>query len=148
MKVSVERLKELGLDKASKDMENLQEFDRKCAIAYEKFRYVTQQKIDEFQQRIRAKTEKKTDWGFTYDTLKFTDLKQYPEVPPESVLDLLESAKKENCFDSFEVAKIESVQERVDPILFGRIKGCPDRFFIGQWDNDVKIEDILKDNEG
>jgi hypothetical protein len=148
MSISIERLKELGLEKAAMDMQNIQEFDRKCAVAYEKFRYVTQQKIDEFQKRIRVKTEKKEQWGFTYDTLKFTDLKQYSDVPPESVLSLLESARKENCFDYYEVAKIESVKERVDPILFGRIKNCPDRFFIGQWDTDVKIEDILKENEG
>jgi len=35
-----------------------------------------------------------------------------------------------------------------DPILLGRITGCENRYFIAQWDDDVKIEDILKENEG
>jgi hypothetical protein len=35
------------------------------------------------------------------------------------------------------------VKEVIDPIIFGKIDGCTDRFFIAQWDDDVKIEDIV-----
>ena len=73
---------------------------------------------------------------------------EYPSAPPQAVLDKVEEAQKVGCFDAFEVCKVESVREYKDPIVFGRITGCPDRFFIAQWDNDVKIEDILKENEG
>lgn len=62
-----------------------------------------------------------------------------------SVLDSLEVAMGRKCFDSFMVAHIIDVE---DPILFGYINGCSDHFFIDQWDEDVKIQDILKDNEG
>jgi hypothetical protein len=49
----------------------------------------------------------------------------------------------DDCFDSFEIAKIQWKREIKDPILFGRIDGCPDRFYVSQWDDDVRIEDIL-----
>lgn len=49
------------------------------------------------------------------------------------------------CFDSFSVAHIAEVK---DPILFGEIAECTDKFFIAQWDEDVKIEDILTEKEG
>ena len=65
------------------------------------------------------------------------------EFPPDTVLDALEKAKEDNCFDTFEVAKISWIEEIKDPILFGIIEGCSDKFFISQWDDDVKIEDLL-----
>lgn len=78
-----------------------------------------------------------------YDKLRFTALAEYDKVPPEACLAQLEVAVQRNCFDSFEVADIETIVERPDPIIFGRIKGSEDRFFITQWDNDVDINDIL-----
>lgn len=62
--------------------------------------------------------------------------------------DALESAHADKCFDKFEVMTVEWHKEVPDPILFGVVNGCADRFFIAQWDTDVKIEDILKDHEG
>jgi hypothetical protein len=35
-----------------------------------------------------------------------------------------------------------------DPIIFGRIKGSNNRYFVAQWDDDVKIEQILRADEG
>lgn len=81
--------------------------------------------------------------GQTYDTLRFTALKDYDKVPPEACLAQLEVAVKRECFDEFEVADVETVMERPDPIIFGRIKGSSDRFFVTQWDNDIDINDIL-----
>jgi len=80
--------------------------------------------------------------------LQFTAIQAYEKVPPDFVLEAMEKAMDLNCFDRFEVASIQSVKEIPDPIVFGVIDGCTDKFFISQWDNDVKIEDILKENEG
>ena len=57
----------------------------------------------------------------------------------------LEEAKKLDCFDEFEIAYIAEVK---DPILFGIVKGCSTKFYVAQWDDDVRIEDILAPNEG
>ena len=84
----------------------------------------------------------------THDKLSFVNLKEYPEVPPMDCLMDLKKAKDMECFDSFEVAKVETVDVRPDPIIFGLINGCEDKFYITQWEHDVRIEDILKEGEG
>ena len=141
-----ERLQKLGLTAASKRVVELRERKRKLAIAYEHYRFVRQEKIDAFNKKLYEKTINKIN--YTHQTLSFTALDNYDQTPPEPVLDQLETAIGRNCFDSFEVAHIVTVVKVPDPILFGRIKACPDRFFIAQWDNDVKIDDLLKANEG
>jgi hypothetical protein len=70
-----------------------------------------------------------------------------PSKPTEKEVEL-RKAKGLECFDRFEVAKVETIEVRPDPIIFGLINDCVDKFFITQWDDDVKIEDILKQNEG
>jgi hypothetical protein len=151
--ITEERLEALGLTQASKNLKVTKEFNRKCLIAYENYRYVREDRINTFNEDLRKRTTEENHKMNvrSFDQLVFKSLETYGEVPPADVLDLLETAKGRNCFDAFEVAKIENMQEpikRPDPIIFGRITGCPDRFFIGQWDNDVRIEDILKENEG
>ena len=141
-----ERLEKLGLLTASKRIVELRERKRKLALAYEHYRFVRPEKIYAFNKRLYEKTYDRKK--YTFQQLTFTPLSSYSETPPESILDALESAINRNCFDSFEVAHIVTQQKIPDPILFGRIKACPDRFFIGQWDDDVKIEDILNANEG
>lgn len=142
----VEKLEALGMKQAGANLKSTAEFNRKCLIAYENFRYVTSEKINEFNTKLKDKTYDKAT--YSYDTLTFDKLEAYPKIPPQSVLDLLETAKGRDCFDYFEVAHIVRKVETPDPILFGCINGCKDRFFVGQWDSDVSIEDILKDNEG
>lgn len=137
----VDRLEKLGLGKASSNIKLLAVKQRKMAIAYEHYRYVRQEKINAFNAKLRGKATQFQE----YKTLSFTAACDYPEVPPTHVLDNLQAAIDRQCFDSFEVAHIVNVP---DPIMFGRIAECPDRFFIDQWDDDVKIEDILKPNEG
>jgi hypothetical protein len=151
--ITEERLEALGLTQASKNLKQTKEFNRKCLIAYENFRYVKPENINKFNVALRERTEKENIKANrrSYDQLVFKRLEEYSEVPPADVLDLLETAKGRNCFDFFEVAKIENIQEpikRPDPIIFGKITNCADRFFIGQWDNDVSIDQLLKDNEG
>lgn len=144
-----ERLEKLGFKAASKRVVELRERKRKLALAYEHYRFVRQEKIDAFNKKLMEESRKDIKGnGYEYKTLSFTPMENYQETPPESVLDLLETAIGRNCFDSFEVAHIVTVIKTPDPILFGRIRACPDRFYVGQWDDDVKIEDILAANEG
>jgi len=147
---TVDRLQKLGFKTAGDKVKKAAEKKRKLAIAYEHYRFVKQEKIDAFNAKLRKKTEKRESYTTTWQTLAFTPVKDYAEVPPEEVLEKMEEAIDKNCFDVFEVAYIETMsQTKVpDPILFGRINGCPDRFFISQWDDDVKIEDILSAKEG
>lgn len=157
---TAEYLKSLGLEKAADNVEfkikeknDLKELQRKLSLAYEHYRFVTPDKIDLFNKELKAKTLKitgKNQWGniTTHDQGIFISLKDFASVPPQHALDRLKEAQDRKIFDSYEVFKIESIETVPDPILFGRIKDCEDRFFIDQWDNDVCIEDILKDNEG
>lgn len=144
-------LLELGFKKAGEKLQDKEEMKRKLMIAFEFHRVVTPGIIDRFQKQLRKKTEKQDpqrSWITTYDTIAFCKIGEYAEIPPAEVLGKVKEAKARNCFDYFEVAKVETVEVRPDPIIFGRINGVDDRFFVAQWDNDVKIEDILSENEG
>lgn len=169
--MNTELLKELGMDAASKNLDRKLTLKKKLTVAYEHFRFVEPHVFERFQEEVKNKTLKvivacprcnnhehaKKSCGYcqktgalhmTHDTLSFTDLKEYPEVPPMDCLMDLKKAKDMGCFDSYEVAKVQTVDVRPDPIIFGLIKGCEDKFFITQWDDDVKIEDILRESEG
>lgn len=137
-----ESLAKLGFTKASDKIKKLSEKKRKLAVAYEHYRFVRQEKIGLFQEKLYKESSRDASG---YKSLSFTPIEQYEEVPPQNVLVSLEGAINKRCFDSYEVAHIIRVK---DPILFGRIEGCPDRFFIDQWDLDVSIDDILAENEG
>lgn len=142
-------LLELGFEKAGNKLKGKEDLKRKLMIAFEFHRVVTPGIIDRFQKQLRKKTEKKDKHGnVSYDTLAFCKIGEYGEIPPADVLDKVKEAKARNCFDYFEVAKVETVEVRPDPIIFGRIKDVDDRFFVAQWDNDVRIEEILSENEG
>lgn len=139
----VDRLEKLGFKAASAKVKEMAVRKRKMAIAYENYRYVRPEKIAAFNAKLHDKTYNRKDRS--YQTLDFTGIEYYQGAPPADVLSALEVAQDRQCFDQFEVAYIRNVK---DPILFGGIKGCTDKFYIAQWDNDVKIQDILKDNEG
>lgn len=148
-KITSQELEQLGLTSAAKKLDSIKEFNRKVSIAYEHFRYVRKEQFDRFNTELREKTESKTKEDYKqYDRLQFIQLQLYTEIPPTCVLEKLKEAKVLNCFDFFEIAKIESHVERPDPILFGCVNNCPDKFFISQWDMDISIEDLLKENEG
>lgn len=134
------RLERLGFKNASDIIVKAKGIKRKLTIAYEHYRFVTQEKIDAFNLKLREQGSSRR-----WQMLSFTPMEIYEKAPPENVLQALEEAHRQKCFDSFEVAHIIDVE---DPILFGRINECPDRFFISQWDDDVKIEDLIKENEG
>lgn len=139
-----DRLARLGFKSASSRVQELAKRKHKMMIAGEFYRIVRQEKIDAFNKKLMAKTMK----NYAYDQLSFTPIEAYADVPPPDVLEALELAQTRECFDTFEIGHIVKQVKVPDPLLFGRINGCPDRFFIAQWDDDVKIEDILAKNEG
>jgi hypothetical protein len=152
MTTIADRLKQLGMTAAATDVEvNATRF-RKMAKAYELYRFVAPEKIAAFNEKLKAKSFKAGGGLYgqgSYEQLIFTPIATYPAVPPTDVLDALEGAMAHDCFDAFEIAQITELSvPKPDPILFGRIAGCDDRFFIAQWDDDVKIEDLLTENEG
>lgn len=141
-----DRLARLGFKSAAAKVKTAVETKRKLAIAYEHYRYVTVEKMTAFQEKLRKESYARSANGRNrWKELAFTPLHAYTETPPSHVLDSLEKANERKCFDKFAIAHIVNVE---DPILFGYIDGCTDHFFIDQWDDDVKIQDILKENEG
>lgn len=141
-------LKELGFETAAKEVEAKRIMKRKLMVAYENYRFVTPEQITDFNKKLFANTNTQQAGYITYDQLRFTPVSKYGAVPPMEVLTEVKRALELGCFDALEVADIQTVEKRPDPIVFGRITGSDVRWFISQWDNDVKIEDILKDNEG
>lgn len=141
-------LEELGFKAAADSLKQKRELARKLRIAFEFYRVVTPEHITAFNEKLYKSSRADAKIGYTYQKLAFVPIGQYGEVPPAAALEALREAKKRNCFDRFEVAKIESVTVIPDPILFGCIDGCDNKYFIAQWDDDVKIEDILKEDEG
>lgn len=175
MEEKAAQLRGLGMTKAADDLDAKAQLTKKLAVAYEHFRYVSQEKIDSFIARLRASTsriptreeyntaasgfglsryEEAIKYGYAskvYDTLVLDALEKYDGVPPQDVLEKLAAAKQFGIFDTFEVAHVEPVATKVhfpDPILFGRVAGCTDHFFIGEWGNDVKLADLIGPNEG
>lgn len=140
--ITKERLARLGLTAIAKNLDAVKVRARKMLIAYECYRYLTPEKIQAFQRMLIEESR-----PLPYNKqLSFTKLADYTKIPPEDVLVKLEEAIDRQCFDSYEVAHI--VQVKKDPLLLGLIEGCKDKFFIAQWDTDIKIADLLKDNEG
>lgn len=144
----LERLEKAGFKGVAALIKKLKEKKAKMLIAYEHYRFVKPEKFKQFNERLKKETFKTENNFITYNRLRFTPLETYNKVPPMNVIEAIEQANERACFDSFEVADIESVKELEDPIVFGLIEGCSDKFFIAQWDNDVKIEDILSSSEG
>jgi len=141
-------LEELGFTQAASDLKLKRELARKMRLAFEHFRVVTPEHIKRFNEELYKRTKVSQQFGFNYQRLKFTLIGQYGQIPPPAALEALRAAKKIGCFDSFEVATIESVTVVPDPVLFGTINGDMNKYFIAQWDDDVKIEDILRPDEG
>lgn len=142
-----ELLEKLGFKTLASELTRLKARKRKLALAYELYRFVRQEQVDKFNAELKKKTGENLGdaWSQSYQMLAFTPIESYDKVPPDSVLTSLGTAIEHKCFDNFEVAYIKNVK---DPLLFGRVEGCSDRFFIDQWGDDVKITDLLKDNEG
>lgn len=132
-------LKELGLTTAAKRLDSA----RRLTIAYAKYGHVTDEAIFKFNEKLKKESMMKSSGVFQYNQLRFTKIGDYGKIPPVAALTRLREAVHDNVFDFFEVADIQSVKEVPDPIIFGRIEGCTDRFYVAQWDDDVTIEEIV-----
>ena len=149
-----QELRDLGFEAAADETKSKRELARKLRIAFEHFRVVLPEQIARFNTELARKTSNSTPsrdnpLGYPiHQRLAFTSTKHYAGVPPKEVLEELKKARELNCFDSFEIATIESVVKVPDPVLFGVIDGCDNKYFIAQWDNDVSIEQILRPEEG
>jgi hypothetical protein len=126
-----EWLKELGMDKMAEKVLRKKSGRDKLLKAVEKYRYATGEDLDDFNKEMK-------DHG---KELVLVAIKDYDKLPPDDVLQSLQVAKDDDIFDSFEIAYIRKVK---DPILFGAIDDFKNlHFFIAQWGDDVKIEDII-----
>ena len=133
------QLERLGFKNAVKTMDRIE----RMKLAYEKYMFVTPENIGIFNDKLRAETLQEDKRARRYKQLMFIPIEEYGAVPPTSVLDKLEKAQKDNIFDKFKIAKIDWKEEVKDPIIFGMIDGCEDYFYISQWDDDIKIEDLI-----
>jgi hypothetical protein len=134
-----EMLAKLGLKSALAKITKGKKAFPKLKVAYARYGFIKTDQVEAFQRKLGIEKSKRAGY---YKKLSFTSLERYDrDVPPMDVLKKIEEAKAVGCFDSFEIAYIEEVKK--DPIVFGRIDGCTDRFFIAQWDNDVSIEQII-----
>lgn len=150
----LERLQKLGLKSAAKTVDVRKGKAKSLVEVYKLYKYLTPEQVTRFQQQLRQRTEKLINHGkqIRFQALKFTRLADYPEIPPPGVLTALEKAQAQGLFDAYEIATIEEVTENApakrkpDPVLFGTIIGCLDRFLIAQWGNDVSFEQIERES--
>jgi len=147
--ITEKMLQDLGFETASAVLTKKRTLRRKLMLAYEHFRFVSPEVLKRFNDELETKTMRprfQDGSGKEFDRLAFIPIKSYKSVPPSDVLVKVKEAKDMGIFDEFLVGHIERV--KVDPIIFGRIQGCADLFYIAQWDDDVKIENILRADEG
>ena len=135
-------LQRLGLTAAATLVERQQLAVDKWATAYAHFRFVTPAQVRAFEAKCWGEHKQVGSTTHTKN-LVFTALKDYPTIPPKEALHALEAAQALKVFDTFEIAHIEWVVRVPDPILFGCITGCPDRFVIGSWGNDISVEELV-----
>lgn len=136
-------LEKLGFKRALDKITKGKKVFPKLKVAYARYGFIRQEQVDKFQEKLGKEKAAK---GY-YKRLSFSRLESYDrDVPPQDVLEKIDEAKKVGCFDYFEIAYVEEVKK--DPIVFGRIENCRDRFFIAQWDDDVSIEQIIMASEG
>jgi hypothetical protein len=135
-------LDKLGFKKALSKITKGRKVFPKLKIAYAMYGFIKQEQVNKFQDVLGLQKAAK---GYRKQ-LSFRKLEDYDrDVPPQEVLEKIAAAKEVGCFDYFEIAFVEEVKK--DPIVFGRIDSCSDRFFIAQWDDDVSIEQIIMASE-
>lgn len=130
-----EKLQKLGMNRAMEKIKQAKEAKRKMMLAYEHYRFITPEKMQAYRDKLAGQRKRLAVCDFAY----------YDKIPPLEVLSKIEEAIGLNCFDTI---SINWVTEIKDPIVFGGIRGCDDLFYIAQWDDDVKIEDILDPKDG
>lgn len=124
-------LKELGLNAISEKILRKKTGKDKLLKAVETYRYATQEDLNDFNKEMRSYSKE----------FIVVEMKNFDRLPPDDVLEELQKARKKGCFDTYHIGYIRKVK---DPILFGKIDGFNGLYFyIAQWGDDVKIEDII-----
>lgn len=68
-------------------------------------------------------------------------LGEYPGIPPKKVLDRIKQILDMKIFDYLSIASVKGIK---DPLVLGRFNDDNDnRYFIDQWGDDVKIEELM-----
>jgi len=80
-----------------------------------------------------------TNPEFQEYSYKITNIKDYKQPIPLNILKSYQQAKQRNLFDNIIVVGLKK-----DPLLIGLMDFSNDWYFIDQWDNDLRIEDIMK----
>lgn len=154
--------REAGFDSAAADLELKAALATKLAKAYEHFRYVSKEAVAEFQKKTLERTERNATSedqrrlnnpyvSRIADQLVFCRMETYKGLPPADVLKRVSEVKAMGIFDAYEVAEIQPVatqQKLPDPIVFGLVNGCTDRFYVAEWGEDVSINDLLGKHDG
>lgn len=102
-----------------------------------KYILITEENIKDFLKR------KSSFLGVSvWDRLEWDEkpLEQSEHLPPATVVEAIKVHQDRNVFDYMTIA---SVREVKDPIVFGRLTGSKDRFFIAQWGDDVCLDDLI-----
>ena len=133
------KLQKLGFKNAVKQIDKIE----RMKLAYDRYMFITPQTVQTFNDKLRKETLEEDKRARRYKQLMFIPIEEYGAIPPPSVLDKLEKAQNDNIFDKFLIAKVDWKEEVKDPIVFGMIDGCEDYFYISQWDDDIKIEDLI-----
>ena len=130
-KEKAELLFELGMTMVAEKVLRKGFGKKKLLMAIEDYRYTTGEDLDDFNKEMKGQGKE----------LRVVEIKDYDKVPPDHVLESLKDAQAKKCFDSFHIAFIRRVK---DPILFGKIDDFKNLYFyIDQWGDDVKIEEII-----
>ena len=71
----------------------------------------------------------------------------YPKLPPDNIIEKFNQIKSKEIFDNYIVAELSQKIEikpmpMADPLLIGLINGSTDRYILGQWDDDIYIDDL------
>ena len=157
--MNAETLKEAGFTAAAGALTKIADAKRRLTLAYEFYRFVTPEQIEAFQAKLKAASlttdgTPGANLHHNYAVLKFTPIADYTGhtnkqgLPPQHVVTDVMAAQQRGIFDVLEVAHVETVREYRDPIIFGRINDCGDRFFISQWGDDVAIDDLISEFDG
>ena len=136
----VSQLQDLGFEKAAQVVQARHAACEKWAEAYARYRYVTPEQIDGFKRNLSSHVSP----SGSYYELALVPIQRYSEVPPAAALEALKEAKETGLFAEFEIAYLQARVRVPDPILFGRIEGCPDYFVIAEWGDDVSYADLVK----
>ena len=139
----MQQLAQLGLSEAVSQLQRREEACEKWALAYAHYKFVTPEQVQVFRDKC-TQEYRTSERGYRVEKrLVFTPIKDYPSVPPTEALTALQEAQARKVFDGFEIAHIEWQEIIPDPILFGCITGCPDKFVIAEWGTDVSYADLV-----